>query len=76
MLSADELKEAIATFDKLISSYEGARDRLMQRLRIAADKDIQRVDKLLRANGRMLETLRRANEISTGHLKELEKRKA
>lgn len=69
MPSDSDLNLAIATYEKLISNYERARERLLERRRSATDAVMVELDDGLAANQQTIDSLRRSVEISHEHLK-------
>ena len=72
--SIPELEKIIAGYESLIGHYTLARNRMLDCRRGAADHVMVELDERLEANGRTLEALTRALDISREHLSVIQRR--
>jgi hypothetical protein len=68
-----DLKEAIASYQKLIANYTLSRERMLVRRRGAADSVMLELDERMKANQRTIDALQRAIEVAREQLKTLER---
>ena len=73
---ASDLKQAIATYEALISNYTVRREHLIDRRHGAADHLMVELDDRLEANARTIDALRGTLEVTREHLRLVEKGRA
>ena len=68
-----ELKEAIASYQKLIAYHTLSRERMLLRRRGATDRVMVELDERIEVNQRTIDALQRAIEVAREQLKTTER---